>query len=94
MYRREIAAGITLAIYLFVPDILDRGETVCFLLAVWMLIDVSLIALCEKALEIRRKRSELSVRRNRIRMENRESLPVDVRMKKAWPIIIPAERVD
>lgn len=94
MYRRGISAGIALTIYMIVPDILDRGETVCFLLAVWMLVDLTLIALCDKALEIRRKRAELSVMGNRVDLGNRKSLPVNVKVRRAWPIILPAEKVE
>lgn len=94
MYRKGISLAISLIAYLIAPDILDRGETVCFILSMWMLADLALGSLFRKLLEIREKRAELSITGNRLDLSSRKNLPVNVKIKRAWPVIIPAEKVE
>lgn len=93
MYRKEISVALAVVIYLIVPDILDRGETICFLWGISLCIYEILTYMEMKAADIIEKREQLSLKNKRQDLESRKQIPVNVRMKSVWPIIIPAQKV-
>lgn len=92
----SIAAGITTAIYVTLPDI-DEGRIMQVM--TWASLYYITALLCAWAAEelagIQSKRSSLGIVSKRPRRGNRDSMKTDIRLKKkSWVITFPAEKVE
>ena len=90
-----ISAVIAVATGLLIPEgILTGHETITTVLAVWIMC----CGAAEYALEVRKeileKRRGLNCKAHRPDRGNRDSLHTDIVIRKRWPIIIPAEKVE
>ena len=85
-----ISGGVALAAYAVAPDILNRAETVCFILAIGSAVLVGIEWVKMEWFRLQTGRDKLEIRKNR----KRQSKAVDFRVKrKSRAFIIPAERV-
>ena len=90
-----ISLLISTGLYLIAPDILNKNETACFLVATTYVIYLTIKAITNRISETKAKRNSLSLTANRPESNNRSEKPVDVKVtgRNNWKIIIPAEKV-
>lgn len=91
-----IAAGITTAVYLMLPNMQEsRADQVLTFAALYYIAALGCAFATEELTLIRRKRDSLSIVGKRVQRGNRDRLKTDIRLKKrSWVISIPAEKVE
>ena len=80
---------------LLIPEgILTGHETITTVLAVWVMCCGAAEYALEGRKEILEKRRGLNCKAHRPDRGNRDSLHTDIVIRKRWPVIIPAEKVE
>lgn len=89
------SAVIAVTVGLMIPDEVmgSSNETIITVLAIWYMSCILLWFILEERKNILSKRKSLSCKAHRRDPGNRKNLPVNIRIKKRWPVIIPAEKV-
>lgn len=85
-----ISGGIALIAYAVVPDILNRAETVCFIMSIAAAVLAAIECLKLEWFRLQTGRDKLEIRRNR----KRQKKAVDIRVsRRSRAFTIPAEKV-
>ena len=90
-----IAAGITTAVYIMLPNI-DEGRTMQVLTfaALYYIAALGCAWAADELVRIQRKRNSLDIMSKRPTRGNRDRLPTDIKIKRgAWVISFPVEKV-
>ena len=89
------SAVIAVIVGLMIPDEMfaSSNDTIITVLAIWYMTCIMLWFIYEERENILKKRKSLSCKAHRRNTGNREDFPVNIEMKKRWPVIIPAEKV-
>lgn len=89
------SAVVAVIVGLMIPDEMFAGsnDVIITVLAIWYMSCIFLWFILEERKNILAKRKSLSCKAHRRDPGNRKNLPVNIRIKKRWPVIIPAEKV-